>query len=144
MNIPIKRFDKAYPLPFAKAGAACFDFICRETVTIPARSIKPVAQNAAIKVPDGHAMLLFVRSSTPLRKSLMLANSVGVVDPFFCGNEDENLAFLYNFTDEPVTVEAGDPVVQGMIMKSEPVTWDEVETMPEAGYGGYQHMDELK
>lgn len=143
MNIPIKRFDKSLNLPAPNGRAACFDLYCRETVTIQPHEIKPVAQNVALKVPDGYALLLFTRSSTPLRKGLMLANSVGVVDPFYCGDDDENLAFLLNFTDKPVTVEAGDRVVQGMIIKTEEVTWREVESMNDAGHGGYQHIQEL-
>lgn len=144
MNIPIKRFNKDIPLPAADPGAACFDLFCREDVTIPPHTIKAVPQNIALKVPDGHALLLFSRSSTPLRKGLMMANSVGVVDPFYCGDNDENLAFLYNFTDQPVTVEAGDRIVQGMIIKTESITWQEVESMNDDGHGGYQHMDNLK
>lgn len=144
MNIPIKRFDKNLPLPAPNGRAACFDLTCRETVTIPPHQIKAVPQNVVLKVPDGYALLLFSRSSTPLRKGLMLANGVGVVDPFYCGDDDENLAFFLNVTDKPVTVEAGDRVVQGMIMKTEPVTWHEVETMNDEGHQGYQHMDELK
>lgn len=143
MNIPIKRFDKNFPLPAPTENAACFDLICRETVTIPPHQIKAIPQNVALKVPDGHALLLFSRSSTPLRKGLMLANGVGVVDPFYCGDNDENLAFFLNITDQPVTVEAGDKVVQGMIMRTEPIEWQEVESMNSDGHGGYQHSDEL-
>jgi len=144
MKIPIKRFDKSYPLPTYQQGAACFDFISRETVTIPPHEIKPIRQNVALQVPDGHALLLFSRSSTPMRKGLMLANGVGVVDPFYCGDEDENLAFFLNITDKPVTVEAGDKVAQGMIIKTEPIEWDEVEAFNDEGHGGYRHAKELK
>lgn len=142
MDITIKRFDKNIPLPTAEKGAACFDLFCRETVTIEPHTIKAVPQNVALKVPDGHALLLFSRSSTPLRKGLMMANSVGVVDPFYCGDNDENLAFLYNFTDQPITVEAGDRIVQGMIIKTESISWHEVDSMNDDGHGGYQHIDE--
>jgi dUTP pyrophosphatase len=143
MQIPIKRFDKTYPLPSNNKGAACFDFICRETVTIPPHEIKAIAQNVALQVPDGYALLLFSRSSTPLRKGLMLANGVGVVDPFYSGDKDENLAFFLNVTDKPVTVEAGDKVVQGMIIKTEVVDWVEVESLNDEGHGGYHHLNEL-
>jgi len=144
MNIKIKRFDKNFDLPAPEEGAACFDFVCRETVTIPPHQIKPVPQNVALRVPEGYALLLFSRSSTPLRKGLMLANGVGVVDPFYCGDKDENLAFLHNITDKPVTVEAGDKIVQGMIIKTEAVSWDEVDSMNHKGHDGYQHHDDLK
>jgi dUTP pyrophosphatase len=144
MQIPVKRFDKAFPLPDYEKGAACFDLICRETVVIPPHEIKSVAQNIALQVPDGHALLVFSRSSTPMRKGLMLANGVGVIDPFYCGDNDENLAFFLNFTDSPVTVEAGDKIVQGMIMRTEPVEWSEVDAFNDAGHGGYRHANERK
>lgn len=144
MNIPIKRFDKDFPLLAPEEGAACFDLVCLKTVTIPPHQIKAVPQNIALKVPKGYALLLFSRSSTPLRKGLMLANGVGVIDSFYCGDKDENLAFLLNVTDKPVTVEAGDKIVQGMIVKTEPVTWREVDVMKDPGHDGYQHINELE
>lgn len=143
VKLTIKRFDDAFPLPTPTDGAACFDFFTRETITIEPGKIGAVKLNAAIKVPAGYALLVFSRSSTALRKGLMLANGVGVVDPFYSGDNDENLAFLHNITDEPVTIEAGDRVVQGMIIKTAPVIWDEVESMNDGGHGGYQHLDEL-
>lgn len=144
MKISIKRFDKNFPLPQYEKGAACFDLICRETVTIPPHQIKAVAQNVAVKVPEGYALLLFARSSTSHKKGLMLANGVGVTDPFYCGDKDENLAFLYNITDNPVTVETGDKIVQGMIIKTEPISWQEVDKMADKGHGGYQYGETLK
>lgn len=144
MNIRIKRFDKNFPLPPHKPGAGGIDFICRETVTIPPHSIKPVPQNIAVKVPDGYVMLLFNRSSTAMRTGLMLSNGVGILDPFYCGDQDELLAFMHNITDKPVTVEAGDRIVQGMFLKPEQVAWQEVDTMDDAGYGGYQHETSLE
>jgi dUTP pyrophosphatase len=142
MKIPIKRFDKSYPLPTANSGAACFDFICRETVTIQPGQIKAVAQNVALKVPEGHAFLMFVRSSTPLRKGVVLANGVGVIDPFYCGDKDEFLAFLLNITDKPVTIAEGDKVVQGMFVKFATIAWEEVDALRETGHDGYQHDTE--
>ena len=148
MNIRIKRFDKKFPLPQRQhpedqRPAAAVDFICRETVTIPPRSIGPVPQNVAVHVPDGYALLIFARSSTAMRKGLMLSNGVGILDPFYCGDNDELLAFMYNITDKPVTVEAGDRIVQGMFIKPSEISWDEVETMNGAGHNGYQHDPHL-
>jgi dUTP pyrophosphatase len=144
MKVKIKRFDKDFELPAPELNAACFDYVCRETVTVDSHEIKPIAQNVAYKVPDGYAMLMFTRSSTAKRKGLMLANNVGVIDPFYCGDKDEVLAFVYNFTDKPVTVEAGDRIVQGMLIKSEQVVWQEVDSMNDEGHGGYRHIDDHK
>ncbi len=147
MNIRIKRFDKNFPLPKFQhpedqRPAAAVDFMCRQTVTIPPHAIKAVPQNIAVRVPDGHVLLVFPRSSTALRKGLLMANSVGVLDPFYCGDEDELYAFMYNMTEEPVTVEAGDRIVQGMFFKPAEITWNEVESMESTGHNGYQHKDD--
>ena len=142
MKLNIKRFNKNFDLPTATRGAACFDFFCRETIKIDASKIAAIKLNAEIQVPSGYALLVFSRSSTPIRKGLILANGVGVVDPFYSGDNDENLAFFLNITDQPITIEAGDRVAQGMIIKTEEVIWNEVETMNDIGHGGYQHLKE--
>lgn len=141
MNIPIKRFDTAFPLPSPTSRAACFDLICRETVVIPPHKIKAVAQNVAMQVPDDCVLFVFSRSSSPHKRGITLANGVGVIDPFYDGDDDEILIFLMNITDEPVTINAGDKVAQGMIMKVEPVTWVETDHFDGDGHGGYNHKD---
>ena len=38
-----------------------------------------------IEVPDGYFLAIFARSSTPLKRGLMVANGVGVIDADYCG-----------------------------------------------------------
>lgn len=132
MQIPVKRFDKTIPLPLYNKRAACFDFKCRETVTIPPHEIKSIPQNIALQIPDGYTLLLFSRSSIPIRKGLMLANGVGVSDPYRDGDNDEHIAYFFNVTDKPVTIEAGDRIVQGMIVKTGQIEWSEVDVLDSA------------
>lgn len=139
MKLNIKRFDKSIDLPAGEEGAACFDFYCREETIIAPGEIKLVPLNNAIKVPVGHVLLLFVRSSTAYKKGLAFANNVGVIDPFYCGDQDEILAMFRNITGKPVTITKGERLTQGMIVKTESVTWNEVDSMNSDGHGGYQH-----
>lgn len=150
MKIKIKRFDKALPLPQAeefehgdskehdKGMVAAFDFHCREGITIPPRKICLVPVNNAIAVPRDHFLLLSARSSTSWKKGLMLANGVGIVDPFYSGDKDEIKIQLFNITDEPVEVAKGEVLAQGIIVKRESVEWVEVDTMGSDGHGGYE------
>lgn len=138
MEIKVKRFDKSLKLPEYEKGAACFDLFCREAVTILPKEVKLVPLNIAVKIPENYALLIFVRSSTPMKKGLMLANSVGIVDPFYCGEKDEVLCELLNFTDSPVKIHKGEMFAQGMLVKSEVVNWKEVDQMGEKGLGGYK------
>lgn len=140
MKIIIKRFDKDLPLPAyepRKFLPACFDFKARQDVIIAPKTIGMVPLNAAIKLPEGFALMIYPRSSTPLRKGLMAPHSCGILDAFFCGDRDEIVYPLYNFTDQEVTVHRGDSLVQAMVIRTEPVEWQEVDHMEDEGVGGY-------
>lgn len=149
-KVKIKRFDKTLPLPefdesnpktgqrYDKSQVAGFDFFCRESVVIGPRELKLVAVNNAIQTPPGCFILLSLRSSTSWKKGLILANGVGIVDPFYNGDDDELRIQLYNITDKPVEVKKGETLAQGVIVRFEPVEWEEVETMGTAGHGGYK------
>ncbi len=71
-------------------------------------------------------------------KGLMLANGVGVVDPFYCGDKDELLVELINIKEKPVKVNKGEKLAQGMLVKSESVEWEEKERFNKKGVGGYK------
>lgn len=152
MHVQIKRFDKSLPLPTGeefehhasrphdRSMVAAFDFFCRETAVIPPREIRLVPTNNAIAVPRGYFLLLCARSSTSWKKGLMLANGVGIIDPFYCGNTDEIGILLLNITDQPVTVQKAEVLAQGLIMCYQPVVWQEVDSLGTPGHGGYDEV----
>lgn len=137
MNIKIKRFDKNIPLPkYHSEKAACFDLKAREETKIPPGEVGYVPLNVAIETPDGYFFLLAARSSTH-KKGLILANGIGIGDPDFSGDEDEYMAAYYNFKDQPVTVEKGERIAQGMFVSSEKAEWNEVDSMDNETRGGF-------
>ncbi len=150
MKIRIKRLDKSLPLPefdeanpktlerYDKSQIAGFDLLCREDVTIKPHELIIVGVNNVIETPPDCFLLLSVRSSIPWQKGLILANGVGVVDPFYNGDTDEIKIQLYNITNKPVRVKKGDALVQGIIVRREPVEWEEVDNMNSEGHGGYK------
>lgn len=144
VNLKIKRFDKTVALPSyekRKYRPACFDFIIREDIIIAPKVIGMVKLNVAIKVPEGYALMLYPRSSTPLRKGLIAPHSVGICDAFYCGENDEYIYEFYNITENSVEVKKGEILVQGMLIKTEDVEFEEVEKMNEAGIGGYTNEE---
>jgi dUTP pyrophosphatase len=137
MQIIIKRIDNELPLPeYKTSGAAGFDLMTREDITIPAKSIGYAPLNIIIAVPEGHMLLLAPRSSLH-KKGLDLANSVGIVDQDFRGEEDELRAALYNFGDIEVLLTRGDRIVQGIITPIHIAEFVEVEMMDEPSRGGF-------
>lgn len=137
MKLITKRINKRLPLPDYEKGAACFDLVCRKNILIKPKELKLVPANIVIRIPEGYAVLIFARSSTPIKKGLILANGVGVLDPFYCGDKDEIVLEFFNFTDKEVKVKAGERLAQGMLIKHETVEWNEVERMGKRGRGGY-------
>jgi dUTP pyrophosphatase len=137
MKIKIKRFDKELPLPkYHTEGAAGFDLAARKTMTIGPREVAYVPVNVAVETPSDHFLLIAARGSTH-KRGLMLANSVGIGDADFCGDEDEYMAALWNFTDKPVTVERGDRIAQGIFVKFTRGEWEEVDRMENKTRSGF-------
>lgn len=137
MKVRIKRFDTELPLPSTEPGAAGFDLSCREDAVIQPRKIGLVPVNAAIQVPEGYGLIVLARSSTSWSKGLMLANGIGLIDPFYSGDKDEIKVQFFNITDEPVQIRKGDQLVQGVLVRIEPPQWEEVESFGLDGHGGY-------
>ena len=138
MRLKIKRLDPGIGLPEpASARAAGFDLASAVDVEIPARSIRLVGTGLVIDVPDGHFLGIFARSSTPLKRGLMVANGVGVVDADYCGPADEIKVQLLNFTDAPVHVKRGDRLAQGVVLPCPRVEWDEVAELAAPTRGGF-------
>ncbi len=137
MRVRIKRIDKSLPLPeYKTVGAVAFDLSARIATTILPKSIVRVPLNVAIEPPLGYMVMVAARSSLH-KKGLMLANGVGVVDNDFAGNEDEYMVSLYNFSDQPVSVERGDRIVQGIFKKYDQAEWEEVDDLGNKTRGGF-------
>ena len=106
-------------------------------MTVPPRQIVLVRTGLVIEVPSGHFLAIFARSSTPLKRGLMVANGVGVIDPDFSGPDDEVMIQVLNVTDAPVEVRRGDRLAQGIILQSPRVTWQEVNELRAVTRGGF-------
>jgi len=104
---------------YKTSGAVAFDLSARENLTIAAKQIALVPTGLVVKIPAGHMLLIASRSSLPLKKGLMLANGVGIIDQDYCGPEDELKIQVFNFTDSPVSVERGDRLAQGIVVRIE-------------------------
>lgn len=138
MKVGIRRVDKDLPLPkFATKGSVGFDFVARVDTAVPPKQIVLIPANNIIEVPEGHALIIAPRSSTPQRLGLMFPHSIGILDQDYCGPEDEALIQVYNFTDQEVVVKKGDKIAQGVFVKIEKVEWEEVDSLDKPTRGGF-------
>jgi dUTP pyrophosphatase len=138
MQLKIKRLDSAVGLPAPATGrSAGFDLAAAADMDIPPHSIRLVGTGLVIAVPDGYFLGIFARSSTPLKKGLMVANGVGVIDADYCGPGDEIKIQVLNITDAPVRVSRGDRIAQGIVLQCPRIEWQEVEEMTVPTRGGF-------
>ncbi len=138
MRVKVFRKDPSAALPaYQTAGSAAFDLAASQDLTIPPHEIRLIPTGLVFCTPPGHMLVLAARSSTPLKKGLMLANGIGIVDQDFCGPDDEVKIQVYNFTDQPVEIKKGDRIAQGLFLPVEQVEWEEVKMLDSKTRGGF-------
>ncbi len=138
MQVRIQRRDPLLPLPrYESGGAVGFDLVTRETTVIPPGEIGLVPGNVIVQVPEGYALLILPRSSLPRRKALVCPHSLGIIDQDYHGPEDEIMVQVKNISREPVVVERGERIAQGIFVKVEQADWQEVEAPMRATRGGF-------
>ena len=96
-----------------------------------------VRTGLVIEVPTGHFLGIFARSSTPLKRGLLIGNGVGVIDPDYSGPDDEVIVQVLNFTSADVLVKRGDRLAQGIVLPAPRVTWEEVTEIRQSTRGGF-------
>ncbi len=137
MQFKLKRFDTTLPLPQQKSpGAAAFDLSAREETTILPHQVGYVPLNIAVELPKNYWVLLAARSSLH-KKGLLPANGIGIGDEDYCGDADEYRAALLNFSDQAVTIERGERIVQMIILPREKMELVEVERLTRKNRGGF-------
>jgi len=138
MKVLIKRIDKSLPLPrYETAGAVGFDLFCRRGATVKPKEVKLIPANIIVKTPKGYMLLLALRSSTPLKRGLMLGNGVAIVDQDYSGPEDELKIQVYNFTNQKVQIKKGERLAQGIFVKVGKASWQETAKIDSRSRGGF-------
>ena len=123
----------------ATSHSAGYDLASIEQIVIKPGAIEKVPTGLKVSMEDGEAMFVFPRSSLGLKKQLMMANNVGVIDQDYYNspiNEGHIMIPIYNFGSETQTIEKGERIAQGIFMKylktDDDVTSDEVRV---SGFG---------
>ena len=106
------------PIRGDKRAAGC-DFFSKETVEIKPNEAHLFWTDVKAYMLPIEFLLVDVRSSIGTKKSLMLKNTIGIIDASYYGNpsNDGNIGVcLYNFGDEAVTIEEGERIAQGIFL----------------------------
>ena len=163
----VSRFaDSDFGLPVRKtANSAGFDFEVAEDIIVPSyknvmlflpannvcvlkevaewtksSGIKPTLVSSGVKCimePDQYLELM-VRSSTPLKYWLILANAPGIIDADYANNPDnegEIFFQLINLSPFDIQLHKGDVIVQGIIKRYETIEDDSTTATRNGGFG---------
>ena len=138
MRLKIKRLDPTISLPaYGTEEAAGFDLAAAHDMVVPAGRVVLVRTGLIIEVPTGHCLGIFARSSTPLKRGLIVANGVGIIDPDYCGPADEVMIQVLNFTSADVQIRRGDRLAQGIVLAVPRVQWEEADEIKDVTRGGF-------
>lgn len=64
------------------------DLRCAEDVTMEFGDYKLISLGVSIELPQGYEALVIPRSSTFKKYGILLANSIGLIDNTYCGDDD--------------------------------------------------------
>ncbi len=130
-KLKIKKVHPDARIPqYAHYGDAGFDLYTPVSLTIEPGERKSIPLGIALEIPYGYAGLLLDKSGLSHKHGLKSFG--GVIDSGYRG---ELHAGLMNLTDMPYTFEAGDKIIQMLIMPVETVEIIEADELNESERG---------
>ncbi|MBP5357282.1 MAG: dUTP diphosphatase [Clostridia bacterium] len=121
----------------ATAGSAGYDFFAPVSFTLsPGESIK-ILTGIRCKMDKDFALLIFPRSGLGFKYSLMLNNTVGIIDSdyYFADNEGHIQIKMTNRGDKVLNVEKGSAFAQGVFLKYYLTDDDDSSVQRKGGFG---------
>lgn len=137
----VNRIENDLKLPERSTSfSAGYDFFNPEEVEIQAGQIKYVKTGIKSQFPEDRMLMLCNRSSNPKKKGLVLVNGVGIVDSDYYNNPDNEgeIAFAFmNITNQPVVLQPGEKLGQGIFIKFDMTEDDSVSNPHGTRAGGF-------
>lgn len=100
--------------------SAGYDLYTPVKIIVGAHQMIKVSTKIKAYMEPDEVLNIYPRSSIGIKKHLMLANSVGIIDSSYVDNADNEgdiIVALYNYGDEEIVIEAGDRIAQGVFNK---------------------------
>lgn len=142
---------KDYVIPsvwnMMKEAKSLFEIEEDEFVTLPMMAdftkqtgIKPTLVSTGMKchLDPGTFLQLSVRSSSPLKYWIMMANGVGIIDADYCNNPDnegEIYFQLFNLSPFNIQIKKGEAIGQGIILPYQTTDDDSASGERLGGFG---------
>lgn len=90
MQIEVKYVGEVDKLEFIDGSKSDWiDLRCAVDIELKAGEYKAIPLGVCIKVPSGYESIVAPRSSTFKHYGILAANSIGVIDESYCGDDDQ-------------------------------------------------------
>ena len=109
---------------FAYEGDAGMDLALKHDLTVPVGAHRMGDTGVHVAIPEGHVGMLFVRSSTGIKRNLVLSNGTGIVDNGYRGQVKIS---LHNTGDKTQHIAAGDYIAQLVVV---PIATNNIAEVP--------------
>lgn len=136
------KFERVAAFPEAQypvrstTNSAGYDLFCAEDTVVLPHSITLIPTGIKCYLFEDSWLMIALRSSTPKKKGLILANGIGIIDSDYVDNPDnEGQIFVqvYNLTDHEVLVEKNERIAQGLVMPMYTLDIDHVKLVKRDG-----------
>ncbi len=128
--------DRIEKLCYVDGKSDWIDLRAAEEVALKAGEMKLIPLGVAMRLPKGYEAWIVPRSSTFKNFGVLQANSFGVVDESYAGDEDQWCFPAYAVRDTVIHV--NDRICQFRIMKHQPeLSFTETVHLSEESRGGF-------
>lgn len=133
-NIKIKYLRDVQKIEKISVGD-WIDLRAAETVEMKAGEFKMIPLGVAMELPKGYEALVVPRSSTFKRYGIILANSIGIIDESYKGDDDEWNFLAYAMRD--TEIKKNERICQFRIIGHQPeIKIEEVDMLGNENRGG--------
>lgn len=114
---------------------AMWDMAASETVTLRKGEVRIIPLGVSMKLPSGYMGVLVPRSSTCLKHGIMMANSIGIIDNDYNGDDDVLGFVAYAIRD--TTIPKGTRIAQFAAVRLPRVSVRMVDSLGNDSRGGF-------
>ncbi|MFA6082304.1 MAG: dUTP diphosphatase [Patescibacteria group bacterium] len=139
LTINIAKINPNAIIPEYKTdGAACFDISICEDVAVEPNQTVLLPTGLVIETPPDYALFIAPRSSMA-KTGLIMPHSFGILDPDYCGPEDEMKILVKNITDQTISVTKGQRLAQGYFLPIPKTEWNIIDKskLKQSSRGGF-------
>ena len=135
MKIKIKYFTDIEKIGKIEQGD-WIDLRAAEDVEMKVGDLKYIPLGIGMILPDGYEAHVVPRSSTPKKFGIMCANSMGIIDNSYSGENDQWAFPAYAIRD--TVIHKNDRICQFRIVENQPmIEFTEVEHLNDISRGGF-------